>query len=78
VRATTRAVDRHDRRLLCDDKVNDPLAPQPALERQDQAVLADGGVEAPWLSSHINADSVSHKSSTRSEWVSGAGRVVGR
>jgi hypothetical protein len=43
VRATTRAVDRHDRRLLCDDKVNDLPALQPALERQDQAVLDDGG-----------------------------------
>ena len=62
VRAGTRAVDRHDRRLLCDDKVSDLLAPQPALERQDPAAIDDGDVEALPLSSHINADPAGHKS----------------
>ncbi|HXZ75176.1 MAG TPA: hypothetical protein VEH31_30495 [Streptosporangiaceae bacterium] len=78
-RAAAGAVDRDDCRPIVPGKVNDLLARQVALERQNPAIIDDRDVEALSLSSHINADPRSHASkhaplqyrppSDRARWI---------
>jgi len=61
-RTAARAVDRDDCRPIHQGNVNDLLARQVALERQNPPIINDRDVEALSLSSHINADPRSHAS----------------
>jgi hypothetical protein len=62
-RAATRAIDRDNRRLGVGDELNDRLAAQMILKRNDPAFVDESGIKSLPLSAYVNPEPLSHEES---------------